>query len=284
MSQGEPDASWSTPQLLDLAIARATASGADDTDAYREPIRFLHRREPKEVFALIAPLAMDADTRLRSLVPEVLRFLGGRPQPLLAETVALFRQMLAKEKSADVIASIGAAFVDLRDAAGAELMEPYAAHADQGVREVVVHALLTRPDERSVALWITMTSDAAPEVRNAATFALGSQIDADSEAIRDALVRRLSDPADEVRAEAILGLALRGDGRALAKLKAGLASDDLWPHYVDAAFHLASPDLCEVLHELEDTADEETLAFLAMNAKHSLRDAIVACDDAAARS
>lgn len=283
MSQAEPDESWSTPQLVELAVTRATTSGPDD-DAYREPIRFLHRRDPKEVFALVAPLATDPDTRLRSLVPEVLRFLGGRPQPLLTETVALFRKMLATEKSADVIASIGAAFVDLRDAAGAELMEPYAAHADHGVREVVAHALLTRPDERSIALWIAMTSDSSAEVRNAATFALGSEIAMDTEAIRTALARRLTDSADEVRVEAILGLALRGDARALPKLKAGLASDDLWPHYVDAAFHLASPDLCDVLHELEDTADEETLAFLAMNAKHSLREAIDVCDEAAARS
>lgn len=279
----QPDPSWSTPQLLEHAISLATTSGPDD-DAYREPIRHLHRRDPKEVLALVLPLATDPDTRLRSLVPEVLRFLGGRPQPLLAETVALFRQMLATERSADVIASIGAAFVDLHDPAGAELMEPFASHADHGVREVVAHALLRRPDERSIALWITMTSDASPEVRNAATFALGSQIDADSEPIRAALARRLNDPADEVRAEAILGLALRGDARALPKLKAGLASDDLWPHYVDAAYHLASPDLCDVLHELEDTADEETLGFLTMNAKHSLREAIDACDESAARS
>jgi HEAT repeat protein len=55
-----------------------------------------------------------------------------------------------------------------------------------------------------------LTQDTAPEVRDWATFALGTQIDLDTSEIRDALAARLNDPDEVTRAEAATGLSRRG--------------------------------------------------------------------------
>jgi len=70
-------------------------------------------------------------------------------------------------------------------------------------------------------------------VRDWATFALGMLASEDSEQLRDALAARLGDPDPETRLEAVHGLALRGDQRAvepaLELLEEAAGSDgDLW--------------------------------------------------------
>ena len=73
-------------------------------------------------------------------------------------------------------------------------------------------------DARAIAALIELSSDPDYDVRNWATFGLGSQIDTDTPAIREALWARLEEPEDEVRGEAWVGLARRGDVRVAAAL------------------------------------------------------------------
>lgn len=68
-------------------------------------------------------------------------------------------------------------------------------------------------------------TDRDPEVRNWATFGLGQQSDMDSDAIRQALKKQLSDDDPDVRYEAIIGLGRRRDRRALSFLKTMLHND-----------------------------------------------------------
>jgi HEAT repeat protein len=62
---------------------------------------------------------------------------------------------------------------------------------------------------------IVLSGDADPTVRDWATFALGVQIERDSTEVRDALAVRLADEDVNTRDEAIRGLAVRGDTRAV---------------------------------------------------------------------
>ncbi len=126
-----PDERLSTRALFEAACAMAT-SVVDETEACHAHIALLQRRDPAEVWSLVAPLASSATPALQSLVPDVLRYLGGHAEPrlpLLDQTLTLFRAMLASSPAPDVIAGVGLAFVDLGGEAGLEMMLPFSAPA-----------------------------------------------------------------------------------------------------------------------------------------------------------
>ena len=187
------------------------------------------------VWTLIEPFARDEDPRLRALVPDVLRYLEeNRDERLVMRSVGLLGTMLVAEATPSVIESIALAFVDLRNPSVVTTLRPLATHADAGVRKAVVHGLLQRADDAIPEL-IALSRDANDEVRNWATFGLGSQTEVDTPELRDALVERLDDPHDETRAEAALGLACRKDARAIPVIVRELANDSPWTHYEEAA-------------------------------------------------
>lgn len=76
-------------------------------------------------------------------------------------------------------------------------------------------------DGAAVAALIRLTRDAEPDVREQAVFALGALATVDTPAVREALADRLDDPERDVAEEAVLGLAVRRDARAVSAL-AGL--------------------------------------------------------------
>ncbi|MGH7329802.1 MAG: hypothetical protein ACREJX_15755 [Polyangiaceae bacterium] len=98
----------------------------------------------------------------------------------------------------------------------------------------------------------------------------------DSEEIRAALIARLSDAHDNTRAEALVGLAVRQDLRAIPALKAELDRDDIGSMAIDAAYHMASSELCEFLEKLK-LRDASSVEFFEKEPRHSLSQAIAAC-------
>ena len=242
--------------LIANAIAAARARGVDH-DGYWEAIYPLHEADVDAVWNACVPLARDPDARLRVLVPDVLRYLGRRPQPRLTETVALFDEMLHTDDDARVIAAIGNAFVDIPHPAAVDLMVPFARHADENVRQAVVAALLGHREQRAVDTLIVLSRDPVVSVRDWATFGLGSQLGEpsdesffDSEPLRAALVARLEDEDEETRLDAAEGLALRKDERALSTIERALAADIVSPIAIDAAYAMASPKLAPALERI----------------------------------
>jgi HEAT repeat protein len=143
---------------------------------------------------------------------------------------------------------------------GAGAIAALSAHADPRVRYAVAFYLGGRDDEAAESVLITLTADPDRDVRDWATFALGSLQTADSAALREALVARTTDPDDEIRGEAILGLARRRDERAvsavLAELRATASS-----LAVEAAGELAREIFLPELERLRTgNAGDSTLA------------------------
>jgi HEAT repeat protein len=261
----------STEELLAMAVAEATSDGEDD-DAYWERVWLLQKRDPGETWSLLLPLTEHVDPRVRALVPDVLRYLGGIHRPLIEESVALFERTLQHDAAPQVLEAIGHALGELGVPAAVEMMIPYASHPEPDVRFAVVSALLRHREARAIQTLIELSRDEIGRVRDWATFGLGSQVvgvDPDTQgedvvdtpAVRDALADRLNDPDEDARCEAIVGLAMRRDPRVLPVLVQELDKGPKLSLILEAARWAASSTLCPSLRKLASSTDSEALAF-----------------------
>ncbi|MEH2147231.1 hypothetical protein [Nostoc sp.] len=128
-------------------------------------------------------------------------------------------------------------------------------HPSPSVRYGVVFGLLGYEDELAISTLIELSSDRDGDVRNWATFGLGSQIETDTTAIREALYQRFinenTDENYEIYAEALVGLAKRKDSRILTRLIEELLSDYVGVLAVEAAEEFADSRLYPALMQLQ---------------------------------
>jgi HEAT repeat protein len=109
-------------------------------------------------------------------------------------------------------------------------------HPDPDVRFAVSCALGNFPDHPVAATTlIELTRDVDDDVRNWATFAIGTLSKLDSLELREALVSGLSDPYEDVKEEAISGLARLKDRRVLPALLSALGESPVAETMIDAA-------------------------------------------------
>lgn len=126
-----------------------------------------------------------------------------------------------------------------------------AGHADSAVRWDVAVALGCYPEPAAIDALMRLAVDADPEVRDWATFGLGTQQTVDTPQVREVLWRNLNDDDEDVRGEALVGLAARRDLRVIDHLLAQLGSDGR-VYQLEAAEQLASPALLPALRALAD--------------------------------
>src|SRR5262249_36850135 len=93
--------------------------------------------------------------------------------------------------------------------------------------------------------------DPDEDVRDWATFTVGTQLDVDTPAVRAALVDRLDDDGADPAGEAAVGLARRHDQRVYPVLAAQLADPDIGNLYVEAAVELGDSGLLPQLEALK---------------------------------
>lgn len=254
----------------DALFTTARTQALDDaaaSDDYWAAVEALWAAEPREVWALVEPLATSSDARLQQLCVDVLSRLGDEAQPLFFETLALFDRILAGQPTAEVLTAVGQAAARFHDPSVVTMLAPHAGHPDAVVREAVLHAIRRSSKPEALRALISLSRDPVPELREWATFALGSQLPlVDAPEIRATLAERLVDSQEAVRDEATVGLGLRGDARALGPLKAMLERGDVGVALFEAAAALASPLLLPALRALvergTDSLDEEERAAL----------------------
>jgi HEAT repeat protein len=126
-----------------------------------------------------------------------------------------------------------------------------AGHADSAVRWDVAVALSCYSEPAAIDALMHLAVDADPEVRDWATFGLGTQQTVDTPQVREVLWRNLNDDDEDVRGEALVGLAARRDLRVIDHLLAQLGSD-CRVYQLEAAEQLASPALLPALRAIAD--------------------------------
>jgi HEAT repeat protein len=162
---------------------------------------------------------------------------------------------LAHESQPASTASIIAALGHVGDPGVLGRVFPLAVHSAPAVRLAVAFTVATlspqplAPEARGALIGLSRDED--PEVRDWATFGLGTLSDADGPDVRAALLDRAEDAYRDTRAEALFGLAIRRDPRAVPHLIRALESPSVGGLEVDAAAAAADPRLLPALWALQ---------------------------------
>jgi HEAT repeat protein len=227
-------AALSTTDLL----ARAAESALDphrDEPALWRLIDQLHDRPSREVFDAAVAWCRAPESDLRLLGSRVLGDLGIEQMwPFAADCDPVLMPLLSDEDPDVVAAAIEA--IEKLDIGDNLAIAQRASHPARQVRLAVAGCLSAFSDPDTSDALIALSRDADVEVRRAAVNGLGRQPHPDSEAIRAALVERLCDADRETVEEAIWGLAVRGDARGDAVLRAALEAPDATEVVHRAAF------------------------------------------------
>jgi hypothetical protein len=251
--RGRPSAQltnfWLDPRLPDRGVQELVSGAVEEWGSKAEwapSLAALAWRGSDEVLEALEELSADEEPAARSVAAYVLGQLGVPTRTQPAESARALEAMAADEHHPDVLAAIAGAFGNLGEPHGTEWLLRLRRHPDAAVRDAVADALTGRGDQRALEALIELSADPDARIRDWATFALGALAEADTPALRAALAERLDDEDPETAVEAMHGLALRGDTRAveplLRRLSAGMDRAPLWTRHAleDATIRLAA--------------------------------------------
>lgn len=178
-------------------------------------IHELRSRGTPETVARCQRLFQSRNWRKRALAINVmcqLRTVFGRRRSAESAVIQAHVMLLdgLRDSHPEVIASAAFGCGHRRDLDAIGPLVALSMHASCAVRLGVAFGLCFREDERAADALVQLAGDSDDEVRNWATFGL-AQMALDTPSIRDCLWRNTRDPFEEVRHEALAGLANRGD-------------------------------------------------------------------------
>ena len=247
--RGRPDPAltdfWLDPRLPERSLEELVEDAIRDWRSEAEwapSMAALAWRGDASVLEAARELLTREDPRARAVGAYVLGQLGIPERTFPAESAEALERQAEHEQDPEVLATIASAFGNLGAPYGIETLLKLRRHADARVREGAADALAGRDDERVFEALVELTADPEPSIRDWATFALGTLSPQDTPTLRDALAARLGDSDDSTRIEAVHGLALRGDARALEAVldllgevgphdDGGNAADTIWKRY-----------------------------------------------------
>jgi hypothetical protein len=208
-----------------LLISRILNIEDDEDETLWEAINFLHWRGTREVFEAARSLTDSSRPIDREHGVRILGQLGIPERSFPEETFNLLADLLQAEADPDVLFAIGSALGHMGDPRAVEILAPLKNHRDFRVRWGVVLGIMGQDDQLAYKTLIALMHDPHELVRDWATFGLGTLTDHDIPEIREALLRRLTDRDEVVRAEALKGLAERRDPRVVEPLIREMAAE-----------------------------------------------------------
>jgi HEAT repeat protein len=244
-----------TPELVERTLSAARHEPVLQSHEYWAHVRVLHFRSGQDVFEAAVALCASHDAISRAAGADILAQLGVRDgvaeHPFAGESESKLVPLL-RDTEPMAIASALYACGHLGCGEPTQLAA-LARHPAGEVRCALAYALGGRTDAVSTATLIELCADEDVSTRDWAAFALGSLSDEDSPAIRDALASRLIDADDGVRSEAIVGLARRGDDRAVEPLLQEIQRIDVGKLALEAAGEWPRSEFIPCLEALQRT-------------------------------
>lgn len=231
---------------IDELFARTLDGGYED-DGPWDAVCELRHMGTREVFEKAAEWAGSGEPLKRARGIDVLAQLGKFAEPHVnsfpEESYEVVRRAMEREREFQPLNSAIAALGHLDDARGIPLIAALRAHPDAEIRYSVACALGSfADDDLSVETLRGLMEDADDNVRDLATFGLGVLGGRDSAEIRDSLFRRLGDPFEDAREEALVGLAKRHDARSVGAVIEAMEAGEVSGRVVRAAYTLLGMD------------------------------------------
>lgn len=204
-----------TDELISQALKSSEYSESQSgafSDRYWEPVRVLRVRADDEVIRRATELLRSFDKHERCLGANILSEMQIWDEARGAAAAELLAEALEKESDELVLEALVFAVGHTPCARACARLQELAHHPSSDVRHAVAYALPMHDDYREMtSTLIGLMKDGDSDVRDWATFGLGSLLETDTVEVRDALRARLTDVDDDARGEALVGLACRGD-------------------------------------------------------------------------
>lgn len=239
-----------------------TRDNSDD-EPYWPVIHELRKRGTRAEFELARSLVLNGEANETVIGCDVLAQLGTKIRwpdgawPFREESVPLLLPLLDDERS-ELRAAATCALGHLGVDGFAERVHALVDDPSDDVRFHLARALCGRDDDPSLRVLVRLSADEYDDVRDWATFGLGSQTERDEPWIRDALFARVDDPYVEAAVEGVLGLAVRHDPRGVPVVRAWLEAGAEYTGMLDAAAEYAEPSWLPLLERLRgDSADAD---------------------------
>lgn len=226
-------------------------------------IQVLRSRPSEELFTRCIELTKSKEQKSRIIGIGILAQLGLPPRPFLKQTLKRYFDLLSIENDTEVLMTILYAIGHNNDKLSKEQIKKICSFSNSDnnlVREGLVFALLGINNLTAIETLIKLSSDKISEIRNWATFGIGTQVERNNQNIRAALWDRVNDKHQETKLEAIIGLAKRKDSRVKELIKQKLIDGEYGTLLFEA---------------IVETEDKEFLPLLRQNLKVIQKDTTI---------
>jgi HEAT repeat protein len=258
-----------TADLVALALTIDPCADWQDEEPYWDIVRHLQERGTRDVLEQAMQLCADERSDGRCLGVNILGQLGLPTRTFPAEAMTRLVKLLQSESDMRVLRLTALALGHYDDARKNAPLLALKNHPDADFRYCVVFGLLGQKEPLVIEAMIEFLEDPSDLVRDWAITGIDSA-EQDTPAIREALLRRLTDEDSVVRNNAIALLATFGEERILPTLIDKLTLEPAGFIMLDAAQKLGRAELCPVLQRLRDEQGEE-------DCDPALLEAIAAC-------
>jgi HEAT repeat protein len=259
-----------TRTTAEIIAAYVKSQGNDDAV---ESLATIHYRGGLEEFRAGMDLLASEDPHERAAGADVLAQLGWQERTFLDESVDALLHAL-RDPVDSVVQSAIIALGHRASPRAIDALLPFVTHPSADFRDAVVHGLMPHDIPTVVEAMIKLSRDSDRDVRDWATFTLGSQFDSDSLELRVALHDRLTESDPEIRGEAFVGLARRRDTSIAPAISRELEGDFHGDWAIEAAGMLGDPRFLPALTELGQRITGENAVYF----RGSLQAAIAACE------
>lgn len=222
------------------ALFERTLMGMYDDDEPWKAVHELQNIGSREVFDRAAPWCRSDDASKRARGADILAQLGKTAEHpdnnYPEESFAVVAELAAAEKSREPLESAIYALGHIGNPLAVPLIVKHRSHPDSDMRFAVACACGSFGNEPlAVETLLILIRDRDSDVRDWATFGLGSLSNSDSPEIREVLYSALNDSDEDAQGEALVGLARRKDIRVLPILLSRFEGDEIDDWTIEAA-------------------------------------------------